>query len=157
MQRRAIPAIQTKEALTFGSASANLRFAGGLVSLCFWKKIGVLSMGETEKTEKVEETLLFKNINALCDERKISVSQMLKDLNLPLSTVSNWSAERRWMTCLPLVAKYLDVSIDRLFSCADGQLTKYDRLKELVDCLNLTDDDVEFVCDMAKLVFRRYR
>lgn len=110
-----------------------------------------------EEVKDIEETLLFKNINALCEERNTSVSQMLKDLELPKSTVANWRETRTWMEGLLSISGYFDVSIDSLFSNTYGYKEKYRELEEAVVRNNLTDEDIRVLCGIAKLISTHYR
>lgn len=60
-------------------------------------------------------TVVYDNIQLLCKEKGISVSQAEAAAGIPDGSTSNWRHERRWMIHLPAIARELDVTIDELF------------------------------------------
>lgn len=58
--------------------------------------------------------MLYKIIKALCRERKISISQMERDLEFPRGYVFQWSKIEPGVQKVKKVADYLGVSIEEL-------------------------------------------
>lgn len=58
--------------------------------------------------------LLYGNIKAICDERKISISALERALNFPRSSICKWNENEPGISKVQKVAVYLGVPIEKL-------------------------------------------
>lgn len=58
--------------------------------------------------------MLYNNVKKLCEEKKISISQMERDLEFPRSSVCKWNENEPGVTKVQKVADYLKVPIEQL-------------------------------------------
>ena len=58
--------------------------------------------------------MLYNNIKSICNQRKIPISTLEKDLNFPRSYVCKWNESEPGITKVQKVADYLGVSIEHL-------------------------------------------
>lgn len=70
------------------------------------------------KNNLVAETLV-QNIQSLCEEKKISVNQMLKECDLGKSVIDNLKrgCDPR-LSSIVAIAGYFDTTVDSLISCS---------------------------------------
>lgn len=59
---------------------------------------------------------IYDNIKAICKEKKIAVSRMEADLELPRSSIRKWNTNEPSVSRVKKVANYLGVDIERLIS-----------------------------------------
>lgn len=59
---------------------------------------------------------IYDNIKAICKEKKIAVSRMETDLELPRSSIRKWNNNEPSVSRVKKVADYLGVDIERLIS-----------------------------------------
>jgi len=58
--------------------------------------------------------LLYDNVKAICDEKKISVGKMEKDLEFSNGSVCKWNENEPGVRKVQKVADYLGVPIEKL-------------------------------------------
>lgn len=60
--------------------------------------------------------MLYKNVIALCEERKIAVSKLEKTVGLGNGTIRGWDKSSARIENVKAVADYFGVSVDSLLS-----------------------------------------
>ena len=70
--------------------------------------------------------MLYDNVKALCDERKISISILERELKFPRSYICKWNENEPGIRKVQKVADYLGVSIEKLLE-DDSQRNKQKR------------------------------
>ncbi len=60
--------------------------------------------------------MLYDNVKAICNERKIAISKMESDLGFPRSSICKWNSNEPGISKVKKVADYLKVNIERLIS-----------------------------------------
>lgn len=63
--------------------------------------------------------MLYNNVKSLCDERKIPISTLEKELNFPRSYICKWNENEPGIHKVQKVANYLGVTIEELLG--EGQ------------------------------------
>ena len=58
--------------------------------------------------------MLFDNVRALCNERKIAISKLEDDLGFPRSYICKWNKNEPGIRKVQKVADYLGVTIEEL-------------------------------------------
>lgn len=58
--------------------------------------------------------MIYKNIKKICDERKISISQLERDSGLSNGAICKWKTTNPTVDNLKAVAKILNVTVDEL-------------------------------------------
>lgn len=58
--------------------------------------------------------MLYRNVKRLCEQRKISISQLERDLEFPRSSICKWNENEPGITKVQKVADYLQVPIETL-------------------------------------------
>lgn len=67
---------------------------------------------------KEEMAMILKNIQALCREKGISISQLERETGLGNGTVCRWRKGDPTVTRLKLVADYFGVTLEQLLTSA---------------------------------------
>lgn len=58
--------------------------------------------------------MLYNNIKKMCDENKISISQLERELGFPRSSICKWGENEPGITKVQKVANYFGVPIEEL-------------------------------------------
>lgn len=105
--------------------------------------------------------VIYKNIRALCKERRVTVSALEKELGLGKATIQKWRTASPSVENLKKVADCFDVSVDFLLSDSEepgtsGKITvisngqavcglSFDSLRKLLDGVRLfaNGDDIQ--------------
>lgn len=58
--------------------------------------------------------MLYNNVKKICENKKISVSQLERDLEYPRSSICKWNENEPGVTKVQKVADYLGVPISEL-------------------------------------------
>lgn len=58
--------------------------------------------------------MLYNNVKKLCEENKVTVSQLERDLEFPRSSVCKWNENEPGITKVRKVADYFKVPIERI-------------------------------------------
>ena len=58
--------------------------------------------------------MLYSNIKKQCDEKKMSVSQLERELGFPRSSICKWDENEPGITKVQKVANYFGVPIEQL-------------------------------------------
>ena len=58
--------------------------------------------------------MIYNNVKKICEERKIPISQLERDLEFPRSSVCKWNENEPGITKVQKVASYLKVPIEQL-------------------------------------------
>ena len=64
---------------------------------------------------------IYDNVKKLCEEKKVSISQMERDLEFPRSSVCKWNENEPGVTKVQKVADYLGVPIEQLLAQEGGE------------------------------------
>ena len=67
---------------------------------------------------KEEIAMIFENIQALCREKRITVSRLERETGLGNGTVCRWRQSDPTVTRLKLVADYFGVTLESLLTSA---------------------------------------
>lgn len=82
----------------------------------------------------MDRELLVNNIRSICKEQKVQISQLEKDLGFGAGLVSRWTKTDPSLSKVVEVAKYLNVSVDRLIGYSNIINDKF--LANLVEATN---------------------
>lgn len=63
---------------------------------------------------------IYDNVKQLCEEKRISISQLERDLKFPRSSVCKWNENEPGITKVQKVADYFCVPIERLLEQPEG-------------------------------------
>ena len=58
--------------------------------------------------------MLYNNVKKICEDKKISISKMERDLELPRSSICKWNENEPSVTKAKKVAEYLKVTVEQL-------------------------------------------
>lgn len=58
--------------------------------------------------------MLYDNVKAICDKKKISISQLERELEFPRSSICKWNENEPGIRKVQKVADYLGVPIEKL-------------------------------------------
>lgn len=60
--------------------------------------------------------MLYDNVKAICNEKKVTISKMEADLGFPRSYICKWNTNEPGISKVKKVADYLKVNIEKLIS-----------------------------------------
>ena len=60
--------------------------------------------------------MLYNNVKKICEEKKVSISQLERDLEFPRSSVCKWNENEPGVTKVQKVADYLNVPNEKLLA-----------------------------------------
>lgn len=60
--------------------------------------------------------MIYDNVKAICNEKKVTISKMEADLGFPRSSICKWNTNEPSVSKVKKVADYLKVNIERLIS-----------------------------------------
>lgn len=63
--------------------------------------------------------MLYDNVKAICEKKRIAVSRLEAELGFPRSSICKWNTNEPSVGKVKKVADYLEVSIEELISCGE--------------------------------------
>ena len=60
--------------------------------------------------------MLYNNVKKICEEKKVSVSQLERDLEFPRSSICKWNENEPGITKVQKVADYFKIPMEQLLA-----------------------------------------